>query len=165
MKRILNGLFFVLKWILLLSSFAITFYIILSMYDRVNKSLIESIDLFIPYVLILILFMINIFLKQDSVSKNIFYNLTCCLVFTTTLVVGARAIYDKNMVLNEIMGYGINFSYFNDFLAFMKVLLYGLSIGNIFFMVHEKEKKEEPKTKKLAQKIDTSNNDSNIEVL
>lgn len=161
MKRILNGLFFVIKWILLLSSFAITFYIILSMYDRVNKSLMEATSLFIPYVLILVLFMINIILKQKSVSKNLFYNLTCCLVFATIIVVGVRAITDKNMVLNQIMGYGINFSYFNDFLAFMKVLLYGLSIGNIFFMIHEKE---EPSVDKLVKKINTRRDDD-IEVL
>ncbi|MCI8346351.1 MAG: hypothetical protein HFJ12_00190 [Bacilli bacterium] len=163
MKKILNGLFFILKWILLLSSFAITFYIILSMYDRVNKNLLESASLFIPYILILILFMVNIILKQKSVSKNLFYNLTCCLVFTTIIVVGIRAIIDKNMVLNQIMGYGINFSYFNDFLSFMKVLLYGLSIGNIFFMIHEKEDHSEST---LVKKVTiNSNSDSNIEVL
>ena len=111
MKRILNGLFFVIKWILLLSSFAITFYIILSMYDRVNKSLMEATSLFIPYVLILVLFMINIIFKQKSVSKNLFYNLTCCLVFSCICFVSFRALLDQNMVLNEIMGYNINFSY------------------------------------------------------
>ncbi len=163
MKKILNGLFFILKWILLLSSFAVTFYIVLSMYDRVNKNLMESISLFIPYVLILILFMINIIFKQKSVSKNLFYNLTCCLVFATIIVVGIRSIMDKNMILNKIMGYGINFSYFNDFLAFMKILLYGLSVGNIFFMIHEKE--DHPEST-LVKKIKiNSDNDSNIEVL
>lgn len=163
MKKILNGLFFALKWILLLSSFAITFYIILSMYDRVNKSLIESVSLFIPYVLILILFMINVVLKQKSVSQNLFYNITCCLVFATIVVVGIRAIIDKNMVLNQIMGYGINFCYFNDFLIFMKVLLYGLAIGNIFFMIHEKEDHSE---NTLVKKINSDHdNNSNIEIL
>lgn len=163
MKKIFNGLFLVLKWILLLASFAFTFYIILSMYDRLEKSIIESIDLFIPYILILILFMINIFLRQKQVSGNIFYNLTCCLAFFTIVVVGLRTIFDKNMILNEIMGYEMNFSYFNDFIAFMKVLLYGVSLANIFFMFRIKEKEV---NKPIAKKVETNYNyEENIEVL
>lgn len=163
MKKILNGLFLILKWILLLAAFAFTFYIILSMYDRVEKSIFESVDLFIPYVIILVLFMLNIFLKQKQVSGNIFYNLTCCLSFLTIIIVGLRTIFDKNMILNEIMGYDMNFSYFNDFLAFLKVLLYGLSLANIFFMFQEKKKTQE---KPIAKKIDThSFNEEKIEVL
>ena len=46
------------------------------------------------------------------------------------------------------MGYNINFSYFNDFISFMKIMLYGLSLANIFFMIHEKEEKP------IATKID-----------
>ena len=134
-----------------MASFGLFLYIVLSMYDRVNKSLIECIDLFIPYLLVLILFIINILFQQTTVTKNVFYNLTCCLAFITILVVCLRTIYDKNMVLNEIMGYGINFSYFNDFLAFMKVLLYGISIANIFFMFKDKTKinMNEPIAKKI----------------
>ena len=44
MKKILNGLFLGIKWILFIASFSLTFYIVLSMYDIVNKSMIESID-------------------------------------------------------------------------------------------------------------------------
>ncbi len=154
MKKIINGLLSVFKWILLFATFGITFYIVLSMYDRVDKSLIESIDLFIPYIMLLILFMVNVFVKNAPVNKNIFYNLTCCLTFITIIIVGLRAIYDKNMILNEIMGYGINFSYFSDFLSFMQILLYGLSIANILFLFHIKDKnKPTSKKKPIAKKI------------
>lgn len=169
MKKILNGLFLGIKWILFIASFSLTFYIVLSMYDRVNKSMIESIDLFIPYLLVLVIFSINIIARQKSVNQNIFYNLTCCIAFSVIVVVCIRAIYDKNMVLNEIMGYEINFSYFNDFLVFMKVLMYGMFLGNIFFMVHSNDKDAFPIEKEkrpLVQKIDTSNvENANIEVL
>ena len=124
MREILNGILKFFKWVLFIISFATTFYIILSMYDRLDKNIIESVDIFIPFIILLILFFINLVAKQNSVSKNLFYNLTSVIVFLTILIVDVRTIFDKNMVLNEIMGYGINFSYFSDFLSFMKVLLY-----------------------------------------
>lgn len=104
------------------------------MYDRLNKNIIESLNIFIPYIILLILFFINAFIKQNNIIKNIFYNLTCCIVFIVILLVCIRTIYDSNMLLNQLMGYKINFYYFNDFLIFMKILLYGLSIANVFFM-------------------------------
>lgn len=138
----------VLKFILLILGFGLSFFIILSMYKRIDKNIIESIPIFIPFILILFLFFINIIMNQKSVNSNIFYNLTCCLVFGCILVAGLRSVLDKNMLLNSIMGYNINFSYFSDFIAFMKIMLYGLSLANIFFMIHEKEEKL------IATKID-----------
>ena len=148
MKKILNGIFMFLKFILLILGFGLSFFIILSMYKRIDKNIIESIPIFIPFILILFLFFINIIMNQKSVNSNIFYNLTCCLVFGCILVAGLRSVLDKNMLLNSIMGYNINFSYFSDFIAFMKIMLYGLSLANIFFMIHEKEEKL------IATKID-----------
>ena len=149
MKKILNRIFMTLKFILLLSSFSICLYIVLSMYHRIDKSIIDAIPIFIPYVLLLLLFFINVSISQKSINNNIFYNLTCCLVFSCVCIVGARAMLDKNMVLNTIMGYGINFSYFNDFIPFMKIMLYGLIFSNICFMPHNEESEE----LKIAKKI------------
>ena len=148
MKKILNGSFMFLKFILLILGFGLSFFIVLSMYKRVDKNLVESIPIFTPYIIILLIFFINIIFGQKSVNRNLFYNLTCCLVFSCIVIVCLRAILDKNMLLNSIMGYNINFSYFNDFIPFMKIMLYGLSLANIFFMIHEKEEKP------IATKID-----------
>ena len=148
MKKILNGIFMFLKFILLILGFGLSFFIVLSMYKRVDKNLVESIPIFTPYIIILLIFFINIIFGQKSVNRNLFYNLTCCLVFSCIVIVCLRAILDKNMLLNSIMGYNINFSYFNDFIPFMKIMLYGLSLANIFFMIHEKEEKL------IATKID-----------
>lgn len=148
MKKILNGTFMFLKFILLILGFGLSFFIVLSMYKRVDKNLVESIPIFTPYIIILLIFFINIIFGQKSVNRNLFYNLTCCLVFSCIVIVCLRAILDKNMLLNSIMGYNINFSYFNDFISFMKIMLYGLSLANIFFMIHEKEEKP------IATKID-----------
>lgn len=150
MRNILNKLFIVLKFILFIAAFSICLYIILSMYHRIDKNIVDSIPIFVPYVLLLLLFFINISAGQKCVNNNILYNLTCCLVFLCICLVGTRAMLDKNMLLNEIMGYGINFSYFSDFIPFMKIMLYGLSIANICFMFHEKESDE----LKIARKIE-----------
>ena len=150
MNKILNSIFLVLKFILLILSFGLTLYIVLSMYKRIEKNIIESLPIFIPYIILLLLFFINITMNQKSVNKNLFYNLTCCLVFGCICLVGVRAILDKNMLLNEIMGYDINFSYFSDFISFMKIMIYGLIIGNVCFMVHERESEE----LEIARKIE-----------
>lgn len=150
MKKMLNGLFLILKFVLLILSFGLSLYIILSMYKRIEKNIVEALPIFIPYIILLLLFFINITLGQKSVNRNIFYNLTCCLVFSCICLVGVRSILDKNMLLNEIMGYSINFSYFSDFIAFMKIMLYGLIIGNVCFMINEKE----PEELQIARKIE-----------
>ena len=140
MKKILNIMFDILKYVLLLGAFGITLFIIVRMNARLNKSFSSVISEFIPFLLIFILYVINIIFKQDSVNDNIFYNLTSCIVFATIIVVGYRAFADKNMVLNEKYGYGVDFNYFNTFIAYMKIMLYGLSVSNVLFMIHPKEK-------------------------
>ena len=146
MKNILNTMFYILKFILFFVALGLSFYIILGMYNRLEKDYIGCINLVIPYILVIIIFCVNLFKNQQVVTKNIFYNITCVLVFSTITVVCLRAIFDKNMLLNGIMGYNINFSYFSDFLVFMKIMLYGLFLGNIFLIlsgIEIREKKQE----------------------
>lgn len=145
MKKLINGMLLCLRYILFLAAFAISFYIVLSMYKRLNKNMIESLNVFIPYGVLLIIFFVNIIFRQKNVNNNLFYNLTCCLTFATTIVVGIRAICDTNMIINKVMGYNINFIYFGDYIVFMKLLIYGLCIGNILFMISIKEKETQVK--------------------
>ena len=95
----------------------------------------SSIYIFLPFVILLVLYTVNYLFHQKTVTQNIFYNITSVLVFIVINFVCYRAIFDKQMILNEIMGYGINFSYFEDFLSFMQILIYGLIISNIFFLI------------------------------
>ena len=111
MKKILNIMFAILKYILLLGAFAITLFIIVRMNARLSKSFSTVIPEFIPFLLIFLLFVINLMFKQNGVNNNIFYNLTSCIVFATIILVGYRAFADKNMVLNEKYGYGVDFNY------------------------------------------------------
>ncbi len=141
MLKIFNGLFLVLKFILLFISFGLTLYIMLAMYDRLNKNLMESIDVFLPMLLLVIVFVINVIFRQSSVNKNIFYNISATVVFSTIVFVAYRAIFDTNMILNSVLGYDINFVYFDDFIPFMQTMIYGLIIANIMFMINLDKKK------------------------
>ena len=148
MKRIFNGLFYGLKFLLLIGAFGLTLFILIRMNIRLEKDMMSILPQFIPFIILLVLFIINMILRQVGVSKNLFYNLTCCLVFTTIILVGCRAILDTNMVLNAKYGYGIDFNFFDNFLSYIKIMLYGLIIADILFMFREKEKLVEEKSKK-----------------
>lgn len=143
MKKIFNILFYILKFILLIAAFGLTLFIIIRMNVRLDKSVMSSFKSFIPFVVLFILFIVNMIFRQKGVTDNLFYNLTCCLVLSTIIVVSLRSMLDTNMVLNEKYGYGIDFNFFDNFLAYINIMLYGLSIANIFFMFKEKEAKKE----------------------
>ncbi len=142
MKRILNGCFYVLKWILLFGSFAFTLYIVTFMYKRLEKSMIESIPVFLPYLILFILFSINLVLNQKAVKNDLFYNFTCCFVFALFIYVGYRAVFDSYMVARIPLGYEINFNYYSDMISPLQIMLYGLSASNILLMFTGTKKKE-----------------------
>lgn len=141
MTSIINKIFGILKYILLIIAFVLTLYIIIYMYHRLNKSLIQSYKIFIPFIMIFILFCTNFLFNKKKVQKNLFYNITCCLVFSLIIFVDYRTIFDTYMLANTKLGYNINFNYFNDFLIPLKIMLYGLSIINVLLMINFKSKK------------------------
>ena len=147
MKKIFNALFYVFKFFLLIAAFGLTLYILIRMNIRLEQNIASILPRFIPYFLLLVLFMINIIFKQTGVTKNVFYNLTCCLVFVTIVFVSYRAIFDTNMVMNFKYGYGIDFNFFDNFMAYINIMLYGLAIADVLFMFRKSENKSEVKSK------------------
>lgn len=150
MKKIFNGLFYGLKFLLLIAALGLTLFVLIRMNVRLEKNMMSILPELIPFVLLLILFIVNMIFKQKGVTKCLFYNLTCCLVLTTIVLVSLRAIMDTNMVLNGKYGYGIDFNFFDNFLAYIDIMVYGLSIANILFMFREKDKNVE-KSKELKK--------------
>ena len=140
MKKVFNGLFYFLKFLSFLAAFSLSLLIIVQMYKRLGKNIVDSFNVFLPFLLILIFFVVNMVARQKSVTQNIFYNITCNLVFITIIVVGLRAMFDPNMVLREQLGRNINFNFFDYFIPFMKIMLYGLSISNVFLMFNGKSR-------------------------
>ena len=129
MIKILNTILSYLKVLLLLVTFVFSFFIIINMYQRLEKNMINAIFNFIPFILLFILFAINIIFKQKSVNNCLFYNVTCCLVFLMLLFSVYRTFCDKNMIAIIRLGYNINFNYFADVIAPMKAMLYILSVS------------------------------------
>lgn len=135
MSKIINGFLNVLKMLMLLICFVLTFFIVIKMYQRLEKDLFNSIFNFIPFVLLFILFCVNFIFKQKQVTQNTFYNIVCILVFSMLGFCIFRTFCDKNMIVLVRMGYNINFNYFADIIAPMRVLLYSLSAANILLML------------------------------
>lgn len=135
MNKIINWFLCIFKMLLLLICFVFTFYIIVGMYNRLEKNIVDAIYNFIPFVLLFILFSINIILKQKNVIQCTFYNITCCLVFIMILFSIYRTFFDQNMVVMIRLGYNINFNYFADMIAPIKAMLYILCLSNILLIV------------------------------
>ena len=134
MKKVINKIFYYAKFVLFIIAFALSLYILLKMSMRLNKGYVDVVYTFIPYIILLLLFILNAFIRNKNINDNLFYNISCCLVFFVNIIVSLRSIFDCNMILNKIYGYSINFAFFNDYLSFNKILFYGLIIASIFFM-------------------------------
>ena len=150
MKKIFNWLFYGLKFILLIGALGLTLFVLIRMNVRLEKNMMSVIPELVPFAILLILFVINMIFKQKSVNENVFYNLTCCLVLVTIVCVSLRAIFDTNMVLNAKYGYGVDFNFFDNFVPYINIMLYGLSIADVLFMFREKDENVD-KSKKLKK--------------
>ena len=161
MVKLLNKLFYFLKNLMLPILLSLTIYIIIYMFKRLEKevfgdSLMEFLSVIAPFIILLILSIINAFLTQKNVTNNIFYNITSFIVMLVIGIFCYRALLDKNMYLWHKYGYNINFNYFADQIAPIKVMLYGLSFANVILMIdgyikdnEVKEVKNKNKTKKV----------------
>ena len=140
MTKILNKLFRILHIIMLPILLVATIYIVMFMFQRLEKEIFDAnftefLGVIFPYLLLIILNIINMFLKQNNVKDNLFYNTTAFLVMIVITVFCLRALFDQNMFLWHKYGYNMNFNYFSDQIAPMKVMLYGLSIANVVLMI------------------------------
>ncbi len=143
MKKIFNVIFYYLQLILFVGAFCLTFFIMLQMNRRLEKSFFTTIDVFVPFIILFILLIINILANQKTVKKNLFYNITSFLIFGTISIVALRAIFDHYLIMGTLNSYQIDFNYFANFIPFLKIMIYGLSLANFLFMFHLKEKKKQ----------------------
>ena len=168
MKKILSKMLNVLSFILMFASFALILIGILFTYKRLEKSLVEAINIFIPFILVIVLTVINMFNKKAKTSENLLFNFTKFLVFIVIIIIGLRAKFDTNMLLYQKYQINYNPNYLADNLSTIKVLLYCLSGANVFILFNSllKEKKliakqediKEEKAVFLQNKEQISNN-------
>lgn len=154
MTKILNKLIYILKNILLPLTFIATIYITVFMFKRLEKdifgaNLFEFLKVIIPFIILLILILVNSFLNIKTVKDNIFYNLTSFIVLITISIFCYRALLDQNMFLWHKYGYNINFNYFSDQIASIQVMLYGLSLANILLIIKDKLSVDKKVNKKV----------------
>ena len=145
MKKILNGLFYFLQLMLFIGAFALTLMVMIQMNRRLEKSFMTTINVFVPFAILLVLFMVNMIFNQKTVRGNLFYNLTSCLVFGTIVVVALRAMLDHRLILSTLNSYHMDFNFFANFLPFLKIMLYSLCVVNVLLMFHLKEDKGKDK--------------------
>lgn len=143
MKKILSKMLNVLSFILMFASFTLILIGILFTYKRLEKSLVEAINIFIPFILVIVLTVINMFNKKARISENLLFNFTKFLVFIVIIIIGLRAKFDTNMLLYQKYQINYNPNYLADNLSTIKVLLYCLSGANVFILFNSllKEKK------------------------
>ena len=141
MIKILNKFFFHIKNVILTIDLFATMYIVIFMFKRLDKvvfgpNLFEFLAILLPFVILFILWLLNLLLNHEKIQNNAFYNITSILVVCTIFIFCYRAIFDENMLFWHKYGYKINFNYFSDQIAPIKVMLYGLSIANILFIIN-----------------------------
>ena len=156
MIKILNKILFHIKNILLPIDLLATIYIIISMNSRLEKDtfgqgFLEFFNVIFPFILLLILWLINLFLKHKKIQNNTFYNISSFLVLCTITFFCYRALMDENMIFWHKYGYKINFNYFSDQIAPIKVMLYGLSFSNIILIVENYISNDEIYNNKLNE--------------
>lgn len=147
MSKILSRLFNFIKYLLLVISFMLILYGVMVMYKRLDKSMLEAIPLFIPFVLVLIIFIANAFVKSNIIRDNLLFNFTAVLIFIAIIIIGYRAWFDKNMLVFYKYGIDYNPLYLSDNLSTIKTCLYVLFASNLLFLIsiffEDKKKKME----------------------
>lgn len=168
MQKVLNAIFSIIKVILLVVSFVFVFYVTMSLYHILEKNILDAIDVFIPYFILLLILLLNYALSQKQITKNLFYNITCCLVFIVIIIISYRTMFDKNMLVRYRNDYKMSFYYFLDMMRPLKAMFYLLIASNICLMFSKPEEKkkiviEENITKtKVSKKSPTRKKKSEI---
>lgn len=136
MPKLVNGILFFIKIILLLFDFILTLYIMLLMNSLREGELLNLIMVCVPLLLSLIVFVVCFFFKIGN--DNLLFNISSILALITILTVDFRTICDRNMVM--WIKDNINFYYFRNNINLIKILCYSMFIGNLCTIYSEYEK-------------------------
>jgi len=146
--KIVNKILLITKFILLILTFVGTMYLLFNMYQKLDKNIdLNFILIIIPFIILLILFFINFSFKMSDVLDNIFYNSATTLSLLSIVYLIYRVMNDKNMLYFYKDGYNLNFTYFDEQINYIKIVLYLMIIINVILMVinylNKKKKKIE----------------------
>ena len=135
MDKIINKGLFLMKILILLVAFTVTLYILFIRMDIYELSALSLFPIFIPSLLLLIIFIFGLFLNIGK--NNMFFNVICITVLLSILVIDYRTLFDTNIISNT----KINLHYFDLFINKIEIMLYLTFISNILLIIYEKKKK------------------------
>lgn len=135
MVKLINKICFYTKIAFLLIAFSITLYILLIRMDSIGLNTWSIFPLFIPLLLILILFVFGYFLNIGK--DNIYFNIICVLTLLAIILIDCRVVFDKNIISRM----PINLNFFDLQVGKIKIMLYLMLISNILLIIYEKRKK------------------------
>ena len=142
MKDVLAGLFGFLKYLLLIISFGLVFFGIMTTYSRLNKSLLDAIGVFLPFALVLLVFIISMIMHSKLSKSKLLFNFVSCLVFVVTIIIGLRSMLDKNMLLYYKYQINFNPTFFADNLSAIEFMLYMIFVSNVLLIICDVLKKK-----------------------
>lgn len=135
MKEILTKLFGFFKFLLLIISFGLVLFGIMTTYSRLEKPLTDAVGVFLPFGLVLLVFIVTLIIGGKLSNSKLLFNFVSCLVFVVTIVIGLRSMFDKSMLL--FYKYQINFNptFFSDNLSAIEVMLYMIFVSNVLLII------------------------------
>lgn len=135
MKEILAKLFGFLKYILLVISFGLVLFGIMTTYSRLEKPLTDAIGVFLPFLLVLLSFLVTLIMGSKLSNSNLLFNFVSCFVFVDTIIIGLRSMFDKSMLLYYKYQINYNPSFFSDNLSAIEVMLYMVFAANVILII------------------------------
>jgi hypothetical protein len=142
MKDVLASLFGFLKYLLLIISFGLVFFGIMTTYSRLNKSLLDAIGVFLPFALVLLVFIISMIMHSKLSKSKLLFNFVSCFVFVVTIIIGLRSMFDKNMLLYYKYQINFNPTFFADNLSAIEFMLYMIFVSNVLLIICDILKKK-----------------------
>ena len=71
MNKVLSKMFEFLKIILFILAIMAILFGILSTYSRLEKSLLDAISVFIPFILLLVIYIVNLIRRDSKINDNL----------------------------------------------------------------------------------------------
>jgi len=143
MIKIFNNIFNVLKLVMVLVSFIMILYIMLYTFHYLGKNafgneFVEFFGTLLPFVLVLMTFVLNYTLDLSSVNNNVLFNVGCTISLLSIVLIGARTLFDQNMIFWAKDGYSLNFHYFANQIMQIKSIVYFIFVTNVLLIIENK---------------------------
>ena len=110
-------------------------------------------NVLIPFALVFLVFIVNLFIGKKECSENLLFNFGTFLILSVTILIGLRAKFDTNMLIYYKYSISYNSAYLADNLAMIESMFYVIFGSNILLIVSALlDKKKADKKKSSVSK-------------